>query len=107
MQRSKLGRSRKLHSMKSMAGTSFHKVYTKKKEWGNNNHTKRLVYTALLRVILDNGAVCWNPYREGQVSTLNQVQKRVAKFSNNKNESGWETLAQHRLIAQICALFKA
>jgi len=35
------------------------------------------------------------------------VQKRVAKFTNNINESGWETLAQCRLIAQICALLKA
>ena len=44
------------------------------------------------------------PYREGQVSALN---RRAAKFANNINESGWETLAQRRLIARICALFKA
>ena len=42
-----------------------------------------------------------------QVSALNGVQKRAAKFANNTNESGWETLAQRRLIARICALFKA
>ena len=47
------------------------------------------------------------PYREGQVSALNRVKKRAAKFANNKNESGWEILAQRRLIARICALFKA
>ena len=47
------------------------------------------------------------PYREGQVSALNSVQKRAAKFANNKNESGWETLVQRRLIARICAIFKA
>jgi hypothetical protein len=34
------------------------------------------------------------------------VQKRAAKFAYNVNESGWETLAQRRLIARICALFK-
>jgi len=44
------------------------------------------------------------PYRKGQVSALNLVQKRAAKFAN---ESGWETLAQRRLIARTCALFKA
>ena len=60
-----------------------------------------------MRPILEYGAVCWDPHREGQVSTLNRVQKRVAKFSNNINESGWESLAQRRLIARICALFKA
>ena len=47
------------------------------------------------------------PYREGQVSALNRVQKRAAKFANNINVSGWETLAQRRLMARICALFKA
>ena len=35
------------------------------------------------------------------------MQKRTAIFANNINESGWETLAQRRLVARICALFKA
>ena len=69
-----------------------------------NNNTKGLAYTALL---LEYGAVCWDPYREGQVSALNRVQKRAAKFANNINESVWETLAQRRLIARKCVLFKA
>ena len=38
--------------------------------------------------------MCWDPYREGHVSALNRVQKRAAKFANNINDSGWETLAQ-------------
>ena len=46
-------------------------------------------------------------YREGQASALNRVHKRGTKFANNINESGWETLAQRRLIARIWALFKA
>ena len=50
---------------------------------------------------------CMRPYREGHVSALNWAQNRAAKFANNINESGWETLAQRRLIARICALFKA
>jgi len=62
---------------------------------------------ALVRPILEYGAVCWDPYREDVVSALNQVQKRAAKFANNINESGWETLAQRRLIARIYTLFKA
>jgi hypothetical protein len=72
-----------------------------------NNNTKRLASTALVRPILEYGAVCWDPYREGQVSALNRVQKRAAKFGNNINETGWETLPQRRMIARICALFKA
>ena len=35
----------------------------------------------LMRLILEYGAVCWDPYREGHVSALYQVQKRVAKFT--------------------------
>ena len=61
---------------------------------------------ALVRPILEYGAVCWDPYREGQVGALNRVQKRATKFANIE-ESGWETLAQRRLIARICALYKA
>jgi len=48
-----------------------------------NNNTKPLAYTALVRPILEYGAVCCDPYREGQVSALNRVQKRAAKFANN------------------------
>jgi len=42
-----------------------------------------------------------------KVSVLNWVPKRAAIFAYNINESGRETLAQRRLIARICALFKA
>ncbi len=35
-----------------------------------NNNTKRLAYKALVRPILEYGVVCWDPYREGQISTL-------------------------------------
>ena len=48
-----------------------------------NNNTKPLAYTALLRPMLEYRAVCWDPYKEGQVSALNRFQNRAAKFSNN------------------------
>jgi len=67
-----------------MEGSSFIIRILKK---GYNN-TKRLAYTALVRPILEYGAVCWDPYRDDQVSTLNRVQKRAAKFANNIKESG-------------------
>jgi hypothetical protein len=47
-----------------------------------NNNTKRFAYTTLVRPILEYGAVCFDPYREGWVSALNRVQKRVANFAN-------------------------
>ena len=40
-----------------------------------------------MRPILEYGAVCSDPYREGQISALNWVQKRAAKFGNNINLS--------------------
>ncbi|PNF41974.1 hypothetical protein B7P43_G14012 [Cryptotermes secundus] len=95
-----------------------HVNYTLRKAWkalhlimrilrqGNNN-TKRLAYTSLVRPILEYGAVCWDPYRDWQVSALNRVQRRAAKFANHSDESGWETLAQRRLVARLCALYKA
>ena len=48
-----------------------------------NNTTKPLAYTAIARTILEYGAVCWDPHREGQVSALNRMQKRANKFVNN------------------------
>ena len=66
-----------------------------------NNNAKHLAYTAQVRTILEYGAVCWDVYREGRLSALNRVQKRAAKYANNINGSGWETLAQRKLIARI------
>ena len=60
-----------------------------------------------MRPVLEYGAVWWDSCREGRASVLNPLQKRAAKFANDINESGWETLAQGRFIAQACAIFKA
>jgi hypothetical protein len=72
-----------------------------------NSNKKNLAYTSLVRPILEYWAVCWDPYREGQINLLDRVQKKAAKFANHTNDSAWETLAQRRKIARICALFKA
>jgi hypothetical protein len=45
----------------------------------------------------------WNCF----TCAISTVQMKAAKFANNINESGWETLAQRWLIARICALFEA
>jgi hypothetical protein len=92
-----------MHFEKHASHFISQRVYSKK----GNNSMKLLTYTALVRPILDYGAVRWDPYRGGQVSALNRLQKRAAKFANNINDSGCETLAQRRLIARLYALFKA
>ena len=40
-------------------------------------------------------------------SGVRQGMSKCIKFANNIKESGWETLAQRRLIGRICAIFKA
>jgi hypothetical protein len=86
-----------------MEETPFHDAYTQEGKY----YTKRLAYTLIVKLILEYLEVCWNPYREGMLSACNRVQNKSAKFANNINKSGWETVAQRRLIAPICVLFKA
>jgi len=62
---------------------------------------------SLERTILEYGATCWDPYREGQITALDRVQKKAAKFAHHTNSSNWETLASRRKLSRICALFKA
>ena len=62
---------------------------------------------SLMLPILEYGASYRDPYRDGQMNALDRVQKIAAKFANHTKDSGWETLAERRNIARICALFKA
>ena len=72
-----------------------------------NSNTKRLAYMSLLRPILEYGAACWDPYREGQISALDRMQKKTAKFAHHRKSPNWETLASRRKLSRIYALFKA
>jgi len=72
-----------------------------------NKNTKSLAYTSPVRPILEYGAACWDPYRECQISALDRVQNKTAKFANNSGGSDWESLAQRWKIARMCTLYKA
>ena len=61
----------------------------------------------MVRPVLENGSACWDPRREGEINTLDRVQKKAAQFTNHTKDSDWEVLAQLRTIARLCALFKA
>ena len=50
-----------------------------------NSNTERLAYVSLVRPVLEYGAACWDPYREGQISVLDRVQKKAAKFAHHTN----------------------
>jgi hypothetical protein len=60
-----------------------------------------------VRPILEYGAACWDPYREGQINAVDRVQNKSAKFAHHKNYPSWESLAQLIKIPRICPLFKA
>ena len=98
-----MGGSSKLHGKRARKALHFTMRILKK---GNSN-TKSLAYRSLVRPILEYGAACWDPYREGQISSLDKVQKKAAKFAHNTNSLKWETLASRRKLAGICNLFKA
>ena len=81
------------------AWKAFHFVMRVIKK-GNRNK-KSLACTSLVRPVLQYGSACWDPCG-GQKNALDRVQ-----FTNHTKDSDWETLAQRRTIARLCALFKA
>jgi hypothetical protein len=72
-----------------------------------NSNTKSLAYMSLAHPILEYGAACWDPYREGQISTRDRMQTKVAKIAYHTNSPNWETLASRRKLSRKCALYKA
>jgi hypothetical protein len=38
-----------------------------------NSNLKSLAYTSLVHPVLEYGAACWDPYREGQINALDRV----------------------------------
>jgi hypothetical protein len=72
-----------------------------------NSNTKSLAYMSLVGPILEYGASCWDPYREGHITALDRVQKKAAKFAHHTKSSNWENLASRRKLSRICALFKS
>jgi hypothetical protein len=45
-----------------------------------SSKTKELAYLSLIRPLTEYGAVCWDPYRQNQMDTLEHVWRRAAKF---------------------------
>ena len=45
-----------------------------------NKKTKCLAYTSLVRAVVEYGAACWDPCREGQINALDRVQTKAAQL---------------------------
>jgi len=56
---------------------------------------------SLVHPILEYGAACWDPYREGQISALDRVQKKAAKFAHHMNSPNWETGVAQKVITHM------
>jgi hypothetical protein len=52
-----------------------------------NSNTKSLTYVSIVRPILEYGASCWDPYREGQINALDRVQKKSGQICSSQNQS--------------------
>ncbi len=103
-------------------GWAEHVNYVVKKAWKalhfvirvlrkGSGKSRELGYTSLVRPILEYGSICWDPYRLGQIKSLEKVQKYAAKFvrrgRSNSEFISWEPLEKRREKSRLCALFKA
>ena len=43
-------------------------------------NSKRTAYIALVRAVLEYGAIVWDPYHRGDIDKLEQIQHRAARF---------------------------
>ncbi|KAK2179427.1 hypothetical protein NP493_491g02043 [Ridgeia piscesae] len=43
-------------------------------------NSKRTAYIALVSAVLEYGAIVWDPYHRGYIDTLEQIQRRAARF---------------------------
>jgi hypothetical protein len=68
---------------------------------------RREAHKSLVRPILEYGAACWDPYRECDISALDRVQNKAAKFVQCTGGSVWESLVQRRMTARLYAFYKA
>lgn len=53
----------------------------------SSSNMTSFAYNSLVHPFLQNGAVCRDLYRKGQVIALDQAQKRAAKFTNHMRQS--------------------
>lgn len=76
-----------------------------------SGRSRELGYISLVRPILEYGSVCWDPYRLGQIKSLEKVQKYAAKFVKRGRSysdlTSWEPLEKRREKSRLCALYKA
>jgi hypothetical protein len=66
-----------------------------------NSNTKSLAYMSLVRPILEYGAACWDPYGEGEISALDRVRKKAAKFAHHTISQNLEIDIAYKVITHM------
>ena len=80
---------------------------------------KAVTYTTMVRPVLDYASTVWDPHQEGDIKTLEQVQRRPARYVYNDyttrtsgcvtamvKDIGWKSLQDRRYIARLSLLYK-
>ena len=80
---------------------------------------KSVAYTTMVRPRLEYSSTVWDPHLTSDVHTLEQVQRRAARFvhrnytqrtpgcvTNMVQSLGWESLQQRRYMDRLSMLFK-
>jgi hypothetical protein len=79
--------------------------------------TKEKLYSTLVRPHLDYAAAAWDPYTQKNITTIENVQKRAARFVTNTygedtsitailDQLNWDTLQDRREFHRLTCLYK-
>ena len=83
----------------------------------NNTNTKTLAYQTLVRPILEYACQVWDPHLACEISKLESVQRRAARYVTNRfhntssvtnmlHELKWDSLQQRRCKSRLTMLYK-
>ena len=83
----------------------------------NNIRLKEIAYKAMVRPTLEYACTVWDPYKEGQIRKIENVQRRSARFVLNQykpttsvtnllSHLGWTSLQRRRKVARLTMLYK-
>ena len=83
----------------------------------NNKYVKTLAYNSLVRPHLEYACQVWDPYTDKDISKLESVQRRAARYVSNRyhntssptemiSQLEWNTLQQRRAKIRLITLYK-
>ena len=83
----------------------------------NNIRLKEIACKAMVRPTLEYACTVWDPYKEGQIRKIENVQRRSARFVLNQYKQttsvtnllshlGWTSLQSRRKVARLTMLYK-